>query len=280
MMGRLASSLVVAGLMVALLGVSGCAKRVTVTEGEIVVCTEGHVIEDDTREVEVPASQVSRYTVETRTETCELHRGLASLLSAARAALDAGDADLAKAKLAEVLDKDPSYRDAKALLDRANKQGSPAKDGASDPGENGGDEGKPKPGETPDGPVLSLIGFVPDSLRGFSGQGLVADPFVLTRMYVPGSSGPVVSLTVVAEQFKDARSAKAALDRRIKPEYPLSASTFKAGKTPVYFGARKDLGAVAFTSGAVLVVAEGATAPGKGASSKATLTDVAEQIAP
>lgn len=271
--GALIASLLVAGL----LG-TGCAKKVTVQDGTVVMCTAGHVISDDTKEIEVRASDVSEYGVTTKTDTCAKHVALAKVMAEAKKALDAGDLATAKTKLEQVLADDPGNADAAALLAKADGSKAPAKPSGSpakpsDTPAKGTDEP-----ETPTGPVMTLAPFVPDNLDGFVAQGLTADPFVLTRMYLP-VDGPMQSLTIVAEQFKTPKLAQTALEQQVKAAYPSGASNATVGGKTVYFGANGAVAAVAFVSDGILVVAEGAADSGKGADIKAALIDVAKQIA-
>ncbi len=264
-------ALIASLLAFAFLG-TGCAKKVTVADGTIVMCTAGHVISDDTKEIEVRASEVSEYGVTTRTDTCAKHLALAKVMAEAKKALDAGDLATAKAKLEQILAEDPTNADAQALLAKA---GGDSKTPAKPSETPAKDTEKP---ETPTGPVMTLAPFVPDNLDGFVAQGLIADPFVLTRMYLP-DGGPMQSLTIVAEQFKTQKLAQAALDQQIKASYPSGASTASIGGKTVYFGSNGAVAAVAFASDSILVVAEGAAESGKGSDIKAALIDVAKQIA-
>lgn len=71
-MRRPLSVLLVAGLLVgAVLPLTGCGRKVTVTTGEIVLCTAGEIIEDNTEQLEVPADKVADYSVTTTVITCD-----------------------------------------------------------------------------------------------------------------------------------------------------------------------------------------------------------------
>lgn len=261
----------------------GCRqKMVTVKTGEIVLCTYGEVVSDTTTEKQVPANEVGKYGVKTRIETCDLHKKLEALYRQAQDAITAGDLASAGAKLKEIVALDPTYRKAGQQLADIDAGKKPAVDsGSSTPGGSTtptGGAGTPGEDE-PTGPVLNLAKYVPDTLEGFVGQGLVADPFALTREYLPtGSSGPR-HLVIVAEQFKDAAGARAELDASIKTTYPDSVATVSIGGKDAYFGVRKSVAVVAIVDGSVLVVAEGSTSGDDAASLKNALVNVAQQIA-
>jgi hypothetical protein len=65
--------LVAALLLPAALLLSGCRSTVTVKTGMRVVCTNGEVVSEDVRQIEVPAEEAGAYTVRTETVTCEAH---------------------------------------------------------------------------------------------------------------------------------------------------------------------------------------------------------------
>lgn len=272
----LASSLLVAG--------TGCReKTVTVTSGEIVLCTEGEIVSDTTESIEVPADEVADHSVSTRVITCDLHSKIAGLYAAAQDAIAAGDLEEAQRILAEVLAGDPLYRRASAQLEEIKAGRAPAPDGQAavptpDPGTTPAQD--PKPGDAePTGPVLNLVGYVPDTLPGFAGQGLVADPFVLTRYYLPTSEGSMSSLVIVVEQFKDAAMAQRDLDQILKPTYPGSGAAVSVKGAPGYFGNNQDVAIVAFVQGALLIAVEGGPTTGNPASLKSDLLGIAGQIA-
>lgn len=259
---------------------AGCKqKMVTVRDGEIVLCTEGEVVSDTTEELEVPAKEVGEYEVTTRVITCDLHTKLAALYDEARAALEKGDTESARKALADLVALDPTYRDAGQQLASIDK-------GVKPPADPGDDTGTPTtPGNTPGddaptGPVLNLIDYTPDRVTGFVGQGLIADPFVLTRDYLPESPGDIDKLVIVAEQFKDAAAAKAELQNAVKANYAQGAAQVNVGSLSGYFGYRGSTGAIAFVDGAILVVVEAAAYSGSASAFKTTLTSVAEEIAP
>lgn len=267
-------------LLLALPSLAACKqKTVTVRSGEIVMCTEGEIIADTTEEIDVPADEVGNYSVKTRTETCDLHTKLAALYGDAQDALTAGDTVGAKAALLQVLKLDATYRKAGSQLAdiEAGKKPNPDAPSTEQPTAPGQDPGTPGE-DDPTGPVLGLATYTPDSVAGLVGQGLIADPFTLTRDYLPATPGTLLKAVIVAEQFKDAAAAKAELDKVIKPSYSNQASTQSTGGRSVYYGVNGKVAAAAFVQGSVLVVVEGAASGSDGASIKSKVLEVAGLI--
>ncbi|MDO9108123.1 MAG: hypothetical protein Q7U89_03930 [Coriobacteriia bacterium] len=274
---RIALALV---LLIALPLSAGCrAKTVTVKSGEIVLCTEGEIVSDTTEELQVPADEVGEHSVRTRVVTCDLHTKLAKLYADAQAALDAGDSAGAAAALTAILKLDVTYRKAGTQLAEIKAGKIPASDGTqpTGPGPGGQDPGTPGD-DQPTGPVLVLASYTPDSVAGLVGQGIIADPFTLTRDYLPGTPGTLLKAVIVAEQFKDAAGAKAALDGVIKASYPDKSATLSVGGRSAYYGQSGRVVAVAFVEGAVLVVIEGAATGDDGSTIKAKIVEVAGLI--
>ncbi len=267
-------------LAMALLLPGGCKKKmVTVRTGEIVLCTEGEIVSDTTEEIEVPAEEVGEYSVVTKVETCDLHAKLAKLYAEAQAAIRGGDLEAARSSLTEILKLDAAYRKAKTQLADIEAGKTPGADSPStgqpaDPGQDPGTPGE----EDPAGPILTLASFTPDSVAGLVGQGLIADPFTLTRDYLPATPGTLLKAVIVAEQFKDATAAKRELDRVIKPSYPTGSSQTTTAGRSVYYGVNGKVSAAAFVDGAVLVVVEGAATGASGSSIKAKVLEVAGAI--
>lgn len=258
----------------------GCReKMVTVTSGEIVMCTEGEIVSDTTKEISVPADEVGKYSVLTRVETCDLHVKLAKLYDDAQKALAAGDLAGAKAALTEVLKLNATYRKAGAQLADINAGKKPAPDGTQPARPDTGGQNPGTPGEeVPTGPILTLVSYTPDTVAGLVGQGLMADPFTLTRDYLPATPGTMLKAVIVAEQFKDTAAAKTELANVIKPSYPKQAATLTAGGRSVYYGVNGKVAAVAFVEGSVLVVVEGAASGDDGSAVKAKILEAAGLI--
>ncbi|MCX8007449.1 MAG: hypothetical protein N3B11_04950 [Coriobacteriia bacterium] len=245
-----AVAVALAAVMLAVAPLAGCARKtVTVRTGEVVVCTAGEVIEDRTKELEVPVSEVSKHSVTTKVVTCEKHQGLAGLWEAAQAALAAGDTNAARAKLAAIVAKDPGYAggQAKKQLDEIEGGGSPSP-GTSQPGTSTAG------GEEPVGPVANLLRYVPDVIDGYTAQGITADPASITRDYLP-LSGNADLMVIMVEQMVDAKKAAAGLDA-FRQTYPDDAAGVTVEGKQGRFGTRTGYAAIAFVDGSLLVTVE------------------------
>lgn len=258
----------------------GCRqKMVTVRSGEIVMCTEGEVVSDTTEDISVPADEVGKYAVKTRIETCDLHKKLAALYADAQKAIAAGDLAAAKKSLTELLKLDPAYRSAGKQLADIDAGKKPTADNTSSGDTDNDGQNPGTPGEDdPTGPVLTLASYTPDSVAGLVGQGLIADPFTLTRDYLPATPGSLLKAVIVAEQFKDAAAAKAELNGAIKASYPKSSASVTVGGRTAYYGVNGKVAAVAFVEGSVLVVVEGAASGADGSAVKSKILEVAGLI--
>ncbi len=259
---------------------AGCREQmVTVRTGEIVMCTEGEIVSDTTEEISVPADEVGKYSVRTRSETCDLHEKLAKLYQDAQDAIAAGDTAAATAALTEVLKLSVTYRKAGTQLAEIKAGKKPSPDGAQPAAPGNDDQNPGTPGDdVPTGPVLSLLSYTPDSVAGLVGQGLITDPFTLTRDYLPSTPGSMLKTVIVAEQFKDVAAAKAELNNVIKSSYAKQSATLTAGGRSVYYGVSGKVAAVAFVQGSVLVVVEGASTSDNGADVKSKIVEVAGLI--
>lgn len=263
-----------------LTGAAGCRqKTVTVRSGEIVLCTQGEVVSDTTEELEVPEDEVGEYAVTTRVVTCDLHSKLEALYAQAQKAISDGDMDAAAKALAEVLDLDPTYRDARSQLNDIDAGKTPAPGSSTSGGAIVPGDSNTPGGDAPTGPSLNLVDYMPDRITGFVGQGLIADPLVLTRDYLPETPGAIIKLVIVAEQFKDAAGAKAEATSTLKNTYPTDWSQISIDGRTAYFGSNRSVAIVAFVDGAILVAVEGAASSGEGAALKSRLIDLAEEVA-
>lgn len=256
------------------LGISGCAEAtVKVETGTRTVCTYGEVVSSDVRVVEVPASQAAKYRIVKKRLLCSAHRRAELVYKEAQDALRRGDLAEARESLAEVLRLTPGFRNAAkqaAELDAGKK---PAPDGAgSDPAPSTGTTG------TVDGPVASLLTFVPDSIPGYTARPVTADPNGLTREYAPAGAATGY-LVVAAEQFATPAAAIAALAKGPKNDYSVGASTLTVEGRSVYFGTDGSrFAVVAWTEGAIMVIAEASPKSGPPSGLQSPLTDVAGAI--
>lgn len=265
-------------------GSAGCSRKmVTVSTGEIVLCTEGEIVSDTTEEVQVPDNEVGEHYVKTTVITCDRHARLAELYEKAQQAIRDKDFETAQGLLAQVVEMDPAYRRARQQAEDIEKSKTTSADASPGQGSTGGDSGDTGgqdagTGDEPVGPIMNLAGYVPDKLPGFVGQGLVADPFVITRNYLPEKPGSMKFLVIVAEQFIDAKAASAELNGAIKRDYPESGGAVTVSGKSGYFGARDGTGIVAFVDGAVLVAVEGTSSSGDGPALKTAITDIAKNL--
>jgi hypothetical protein len=258
----------------------GCkARTVTVRSGEVVICTAGEILEDNTEELDVRADDVAKYSVTTKVITCDRHASLASIYAEAQRLLDAGDVKGAREKLASIVDRDQAYGNAKQQLADIDAGKKPTL-GTAPPADETPDT--PTSPDTPGdaevvGPIATLINYVPDALNGYSAQEIIVDPVILTRFYLPVSKA-ADQLVISAEQTVDATTAKAAVDEA-KGSYPLNAATIDLGGTKAYFGTQGGFAFVGFAQGAVFVSVELHAAKGDGKTLKNVVVAVATAVA-
>ncbi|TDB37641.1 MAG: hypothetical protein D9V44_06120 [Actinobacteria bacterium] len=273
-MKRLASAFLAVILVTSLLGTAGCKQRtVTVKTGEIVLCTAGEVVEDKTTDMKVPEKDVAKYSVTTRIITCPDHQNVGSLYDEAQKALAAGDLKTAADKLKAVLALNPGYKNASSQLNEINGGKKPTPDTT---GGSTGSTTTPTPDEPTDA-VSNLVKYVPDTIAGYSAQGIIADPASITRNYIP-TSGNADQLVIFAEQTVDAKGAQATLDT-LKQSYPTSGAAVKVGTKSGYFGIRDSFAVVIFIDGPVVVSVELHAKTGKAADLKDAAMKVAAALA-
>jgi len=116
-------------------------------------------------------------------------------------------------------------------------------------------------------------------LTGYKASKAAVDPLSVSRQYTPNSSGDLRSLVVVAEQFRNAEAAKAALRSQVQSRYTGSDATFKVNGHDVYFGTdARQFAVIGFTDGAVMVAAEGMSGSGSPKDLRSVLTEVVKQL--
>ncbi len=267
----------IAVIAVALVGLAALSSRiqpelVTVKTGEVVICTAGEVVEDNTEELEVPPSDVAKYSVTMRTITCPDHQGVSTLYDEAQKAIAEGDLATAAEKLQQVVAADPLNKKATEQLKQIESGKKPEPD--TEPGDGGDEPDTPTPDEPTD-PVSNLTKYVPNRIPGYSAQGVIADPASITRNYLP-TSGNADLLVVMAEQTVDAGNA-ADMIATLKGTYPSSAGTVSIGGKKAYFGVRDQSAVVLVADGPVVVTVEihakkGSATALKGALLKAATT--------
>ena len=265
-MRRFLTLLLVAVLIVAvMLPVTGCTRKVTVLTGEIVMCTAGEIIEDNTEEIEVPADEVENYGVTTTVMTCDEHNDLAGLYAAAQKAIAEGDLVTARERLRTVIERDPTYRSASDQLAQIDEGTRPAVDsGDADDGDTGddgtgdtddgdADDGDTDP-DTPVGPVASLLTYVPDKIDGYVEQVITPDLAFLSRLYLP-TSDAADQLAIEVEQHVN---ADAAVNQQVvlAANYPDAATSKTINGKTVMAGVRGQYAAGVFIDGPLTVIVE------------------------
>ncbi|MHB1323268.1 MAG: hypothetical protein ACYC6J_07285 [Coriobacteriia bacterium] len=243
------------GLAMAL-SLTACQRTVKVLTGEIVICTAGEIVEDDTREVEVPEDEVEQYGVTTTVITCDDHTDLGTLYGQAQEAIGIGDLVVARERLTTIVQRDPGYRNARQQLDAIGAGNRPQPDTGDQAagGGTGGTQPAQPPAADPVGPIVSLTKFVPDSIAGYVAQGILADVASLSRQYLP-IADKVDQLVIEVEQRVSADAAVAA-QKNIISAYSTSRGTRTVGGRTVMVGSYGNYAAAVFTDGALTVTVE------------------------
>jgi hypothetical protein len=262
---------VVAALLGATL-LSGCARTVRVETGERITCTYGEIVSSSVKVIEVSADKAGSYKVVDKTVTCDKHARLETLYAEAQASILASDLAAARAKLAEIVAADAAFRRAKTQLDAIDS-------GTKPPADSGSGGGKGTDGKEPVGPIANLASLVPDTLPGYTAAPIVSDVFNLAREYVPAATSPTDYLMVAVEQYRDAKSATAAITRVIAPGYGHDVSTVQIGGTSVRFGSDgKRFATVAWAQNGIMVAIEASSRSRKPADLKNHLISLASKI--
>lgn len=279
-MRRFGSVLVLAALSVSLFTVTGCQKKIEVQSGTRTVCTYGEVVSRDIKTISVPADKAGSYRVRTVTVTCDRHKKLEALYAAAQADITKGDLAAAKLKLAEIVATDSAFRLANKQLSDINAGKKPSPDSGAATRPSSPTTTTPKPGDaTPTGPIESMMKWTPDKITGFTASKVAADAMSLSRQYAPTGDTAVKSLVIAAEQYRDAKTATAALGAYAKRPFPMNSATITVNGHSAYFGTDGTRFAIlAFTQGAVLVQIEMSSKPGEQATLKNALVAVAKQL--
>lgn len=279
--------LVIALVLAVSVGIAGCEKKITVTTGEVVLCTAGEIIEDNTEQVEVPADEAADYSVITRVTTCGAHANSDILYREAQEAIAAGDMVVARQRLETIVGRDPSYRKAREQLDALDSGSTPVTDssdsadagtGSTGTGSDTGGTTTPDDGtsDEPVGPVVNLAMWVPDSIAGYIAQGIIADVGSLSRQYLPEARS-ADQMVIAVDQMTDAKTAEAEA-KAITGYYSQSTGTREAGGHTVTVGVRDRFAAGAFSDGALLIVVEVHGTSGSGADRIADVLAVVEAI--
>jgi len=277
--------ILVAILSAGVLLLAGCNRIVRVETGERIVCTYGEVVTDTIRTVEVPSDQAAKYKVVRETITCDRHKRLEALYGEAQAAIIAGDLKTARAKLAEIITTEPTFKNAQQQLDAIDEGKTPTVDTSVSPSSGSATTktpaagGTPSQGQEPVGPVATLSTWVPDTLPGYTSTPIIADVYTLTRQYQPAKTDPTDALVIVVEQYKDAAAAKAAISNDLGVSYPTDSSAITVSGRSVYFGTDGHRFAIAaWNENGVIVAVEGSSKTGNPAALKAHLTSLVTAI--
>lgn len=266
-MRRNRTLVLVLALVLTLTPLTGCQRKVTVLTGEIVLCTAGEIIEDNTEEVQVPAGDVADYGVTTRVITCDQHGDLSALYAAAQKAIAEGDLVTARERLRTIVAADPTYRQAAKQLEDIEAGNRPAVDsGSADSGGTPGG-GSTAPGgqtptetppggdtETPVGPVVSLTKYVPDTIPGYVAQGIIADLASLSRQYIPQDKA-ADQLFIDVEQHVNADAA-VAMQKQFAAGYPNNTTSRTINGKTVMAGVNGKYAAGVFIDGPLTVIVE------------------------
>lgn len=276
---------------VALVSATGCAKKVTVRTGVVRMCTNGEELLNTVKSVEVPSKEAGRYSVKTETLTCPKHRQLERLYADAQAALSKGETETAQKILGTIMTQDPGFKDAAQKLEdiRGGSSGSTTSNGSTttspttdpdagtEPDSN--PETPPNTGGTAADPVANLRKYVPASLTGYTARPAISDSVSVSREYAPADKD-VAALVIVAEQFRSAADAKAAIASDIKGRYSKSGSTQTVAGHSVYVGTNGlQFIAAGWTEGSVAIEVELESARFESLSLKGTILAVVALIA-
>lgn len=262
-------------------GLAACQKKVEVETGTRVACTYGHEVSNDVRTIEVPADEASNYRVKSERVVCDRHKKIESLYGDAQRALATGDTKTAKTKLLEVIAAEKGFGKAQAQVAEIDAGKTPTPDGQpAKPGT--GSTPKPEnPGEGDTSvPSGSLKVWMPDTLAGFTAQKPAVDVLSISRAYVPDGGSKAFTFVIVAEQFRSAKDAGVALDRRIKSRYTKDVDTLKINGHTVYFGTDGTrFAAAGFTDGSIAIGMEMSAREGTSPKAlKGLMEDVLKQL--
>jgi hypothetical protein len=273
-MNRLARLGVALALVASLGLVSACQRTVEVQSGTRIVDSRGQVISEDIQTLRVPADKAGAYRVVTIVQDPGAAQ-LASLYTAAQDAIASGDLQTAAKRLADVIAIQPTYKNAKQQADAIAKGQKVTPDRSpSTPATS-----TPKPSTPPTETGSALLSWMPDALTGFTAGKAAVDPLSVSREYAPGSGNPAKSLVIVAEQFRTAADAKAALENSVKQRFTKNASSSTVHGHAIYFGTDgKRFAAVGFTNGAVMIALEASPDSGSPSAMKSTLEKVVGQL--
>ena len=145
----------------------------------------------------------------------------------------------------------------------------------------GGSGSAPTPGDDgkPTGPIASLLGWMPDTIKGYTAQEPIADALYVSREYAPVTTGRIERLVIAAEQFASEGAARAELDRTLKLRYSTDGKDVTVGGHKGWFGTDgRRFAVLGLTDGSVFVVLEMSSSSVDPAKLRGDLTSVAEDL--
>jgi hypothetical protein len=267
----------VALLLGVLMLAPGCQRTVEVQTGTRTVDAQGHVISENIHTLRVPADKAGDYRVVTITQRASSADSIAALYAQAQKDITSGETTSALKKLEQVLSLTKDYRQAKSQRD-AIKQGKKATPDTSKPA-SGSKTTPTTPPSQQEQTAGSLLQWTPDAMSGFTAGKPMVDALTCTRDYTPKAGSSAQSLVIVAEQFRTADAAKAALKSQVKLRYPKDSDSATVHGHDTYFGTDgKSFAVMAFVSGSVMVAAEVSPDSGSPSGLKSLVTGVVKQL--
>lgn len=264
-------------LLATLAAAPGCQRTVDVQTGTRTVDAQGNVISENIRTLKVPADKAGEYRVVTIVQRDASSDSIAALYAQAQKDIASGETTSALKKLEQVLSLTKDYRQAKNQRD-AIKQGKKVTPDTDKPPSGSKTATATSPGQQAQ-TAGSLLRWTPDSMTGFTAGKPLVDSLTCTRDYKPNSGSAAQSMVIVAEQFRTADEAKAALKSQVKQRYPKDADSASVHGHDTYFGTDgKRFAVMAFASGSVMVAVEVSPDSGSPSAMKSLLTSAVKQL--
>ncbi len=257
-------------LLILILLVSGLAcgeKKIKVRTGTKIVCKYGDLIKDDTRFVNVPASEASKYSVRTVRRLCDKHKKIEDLYRIAKQALAEGNEPEAKKAVKEIIKQEPEIKkkvekaedeDTKtqveiigqALLESERRaeasitltapesgEGQSSTSGQQQPTANEPTSSTPGEGQPGTSPApVNLLLILPKELPGYSliseGQSILA----VSRLFSAINNPRVRYLSMGVQQFGTIDEVQGWIDGSGKLHHSVNARNIRIGNAIAYFG--------------------------------------------
>jgi hypothetical protein len=276
-LGRVVTLVAVLGLILALVG---CTQlTVKVRTGERVVGSDGTVIREDIRTVEVPADQASRYGIKV---TVVDMGDFAAVYAVAQKLLASGTVDAARPLLERVERIRPGYRSTTKQLAAIKAGTTPKPDtGAPTTGTGtGGSTAKPPVKPPVAGTPAGLASWIPtDIAGGYRGRTPDSDEIQTVRAYDPPGTALASSLVIVVKDLGDPNQAAATRRREVEAAYPSDRWTGTVAGRKAYYGTdSRKFAVLAVTDGGLLVTLEAGARTGAPGGLKGELVRLAGLI--